>query len=151
MLIRKVVLISSLMMVWGCSTIQIPDYIKADHPYVRKISGDYPKIVSVIQDVLFINGWVVQNAVSPSEYERRDGGEDQSRDVLFFTSPKRHSKIAYSVYVHLNVFIHATADGAEVDIRYEAINPSPIKHSSVRNDELVNGLLDQIEQAIESK
>ena len=43
------------------------------------------------------------------------------------------------------------ADGAEVEIRYEALTPGLFKHSSLRNDRLGNQLLDQIQQASESK
>lgn len=135
----------------GCATSQIPDYIKADHPYVRKVSGDYNAIISAVQLILSEKGWDIQEQVDPSVYERREGGEDQSNDVLLFTKPKRYSKFLYSTYTHFNVYVHATADGAEVDIRYEVLTPSLIKRSNLRNDSLVNQILDSIEQTVESK
>ncbi len=148
---RKLLTVVFLLLLTGCSSVRIPDYIKADHPYVRKFSGDYDTIVSVVKDVLYKQGWLIQQEVNPSEYERREGGEDQARDVLLFSEIKKHSKVAYATYTHLNVFIHANADGAEVDIRYEAITPGPIKQSNLRNDRLANRILDQVEQAIEGK
>jgi len=144
-------LILLLVALTGCASVRIPDYIKSDHPYVRKISGDYNQILSSIKDVLYKEGWLIHQEVNPGEYERRDGGEDQSRDVLYFTEIKRHSKVAYATYTHLNVFVHANADGAEVDLRYEAITPGPIKQNNLRNDRMANRILDEIEQAIEGK
>ena len=146
----RIVLILILMSLTGCASVRIPDYIKADHPYVRKISGDYDSIITSTKNVLYREGWLVIREANPSDYERRDG-EDQSKDVLLFTEPKRYSKVAYSTYTHLNVFVHANADGAEVDIRYEAVTPGPIRQADLRNDRLANRILDKIEQNVESK
>jgi hypothetical protein len=141
----------TLIFLLGCSAVRIPNYIKADHPYIRKISGDYDAILLAIKEVLSKEGWQIQEEVNPAEYERHEGGEDQGKDVLFFTEVKRYSKVAYSTYTHLNVFVHANADGAEVDVRYEALIPSVIKRSNLRNDKLAQRILDEIEQSVESK
>lgn len=145
----KKILIALLVLLTGCASTGVPHYIKAERPYVRKISGNFEEIVASVKDVLYKQGWLIQQEVNPSEYERREGGEDQQRDILLFTEIKRHSKVAYATYTHLNVFIYANADGAEVDIRYEAITPRPVRRSSFRNDRLVNKILDAIEQEVE--
>ena len=129
----------------GCATANLPDYIKASHPYVRKIPGEYNRIIEAIKTVLFQEGWEIQSQVNPSVYERRAGGEDQSNDVLFVIKPKRDSKIIYSTYIHLNVFVHALADGAEIELRYEAVSPAT---TGLRNDKLGNGLLNKIEKEL---
>jgi len=149
---RLSVIVMSVLALVGCATVQIPNYIKADHPYIRKISGDYDKIIAAIEDVLYRQGWKVQSQVNPSIYERRPGGEDQSRDVLFFTQIKQHANFFYSTYTHLNVFVHATGEGAEVEVRYGALNDLFIKKfEGTRNDPLAKRLLDKIEQELESK
>ncbi len=149
---KKLTLLFIAMTLVGCSTVQMPYYIKAEHPYVRKISGDYGQIIAAIKGVLYDLGWGIQDEVNPSEYERREGGEDQSKDVLFFTEAKRHFSLGCFTYDHLNMFVHATADGAEIDIRYESYTSAgPIKHSSFRNDKLVDPILDRIEQLIDGK
>ncbi|MBF0491008.1 MAG: hypothetical protein HQL15_10460 [Candidatus Omnitrophica bacterium] len=147
---KRFVLIFLLATLTGCSTVQIPNYIKSDRPYMRKISADYDEIVQAVKVVLFDQGWKVAGEVNPSVYEFRQG-EDQSKDILIFTVAKPYPKVLYSTYTHINVCIRAIADGAEVEIRYEALTPGPIKMSSLRNDGLANHLLDKIEQAVESK
>lgn len=146
--IQKIFLWMILGLVSGCATGNLPDYIKASHPYIRKIAGNYDKIIEAVKIVLSKEGWAVQTQVNPSVYERRSGGEDQSNDVLFVTQSKRDSKIVYSTYTHLNVFVHALADGAEIEIRYEALSPAT---TGLRNDKLANRILDKIEQELENK
>jgi hypothetical protein len=148
---KKLGLIFFLMTFLGCSTAQFPYYIQADHPYIRKISGNYDKIITAVKGVFYQEGLAIVDEVNPSEYERHEGGEDQKDDILFFTEIKHHSRILYSTYTHWNVFVHKTADGAEIDLRYEALTPHSIKQSSKRNDQLAAKLLDEIEQSIESK
>ncbi|MEI7998485.1 MAG: hypothetical protein WCH62_03150 [Candidatus Omnitrophota bacterium] len=149
---KKLGLIILLLTLTGCTTLEFPDYIKADHPYVRKITGKYQDIVDAVAVVLFKEGWKIQRQVNPSIYERREGGEDQSQDVLFFTEIKQHPKVVYSTFTHLNVYVHPIAEGAEVEVRYEAISSTVIKqfHGS-RNDKVSNRLLDKIEQELANK
>ena len=146
--IQKIFLLMILGLLSGCATGNLPDYIKAGHPYVRKIAGNYDRIIKVVKTVLSKEGWTVKTQLNPSVYERRSGGEDQSNDVLFVTQSKRDSKILYSTYAHLNVFVHALADGAEIEIRYEILSPAT---TSLRNDKLANRILDKIEQELENK
>jgi hypothetical protein len=132
----------------GCASVQVQDYIKADHPYVRRVSGDFDKIVSSVKLAFGEEGFMIQSEGEPSDYERRDGGEDQSKDVLLFTEVKRRSRILYSTYVHWNIFIHANADGAEIDLRYQAYTPHSIKPYSTSNYKAAQRLLNKIEQSL---
>lgn len=141
-------LVVCLLFLLGCSSAAIPHYIKAERPYLRKVSGSFEDIVATVKDVLYKQGWLIQQETDPTMYERRDGKESGG-DVLLFTEIKQHSKLAYATYTHLNVYIYANADGAEIDIRYEAITPRPVKRSVYRNDRLVNKILDAVEQEVE--
>ena len=145
----KIILLVVLAVIVGCTSVPIPNYIKADHPYTRKISGDYDKIMTAIESVLSQEGWPIQDQLNPAVFERHPGGEDQSKDVLFFTAIKQHPKFFYSTYTHLNIFVHAIAEGAEVEIRYGSLTPLPVKQlQGTRNDPLANRLLDKIEQEL---
>ncbi len=137
-----------MMALGGCATTQFSGYIKADHPYVRKISGDYNKIIDAIKVVLFKENWEIQAQVNPSVYERSPDGEDQSKDILFITKPRRYFNILYFTYEHLNIFVHAIAEGAQVDIRFQAVSPMT---TGTRNQALANRLLDKIKRELESK
>ena len=152
MLLRLMVLF--LAIVCGCATVQIPGYIKADHPYARKMYGNFDKIVIAARNVLVRNGWKIKTATHPSVYERMEGErENTDKDLLLFTDVKEHSMVLYSSYTHLNVFIHAIAEGAQVEIRYGKVTPLLVKQvQSTSNDKLANKILDQIEQELlESK
>ncbi|MBI4309380.1 MAG: hypothetical protein HY591_03515 [Candidatus Omnitrophica bacterium] len=134
----------------GCVTVQVPGYIKADHPYARKMYGNFDKIVIAAQNILVRNGWKIKAAMDPSVYERVEGEDGSTdKDILFFTDIKQHSMVLYSSYTHLNVFIHAIAEGAQVEIRYGKVTPLLVKQfRSARNDKLANKLLEQIEQEL---
>ena len=137
----------------GCSTVQIPNYIKADRPYARKVYGDYDNILSTLKTVLAKEGWTVEREMSPSVYERAEQeGANADKDVLLFTNVKQHSMILYSSYTHLNIIMHAIAEGADVEIRYAKVTPLLIKQfHSDRNDPLATRILDRLEKELESK
>lgn len=136
----------------GCATVNIPNYIDPQHPYVRKVYGDYDAIVAAVRKVLAQEGWAVQSETSPSTYER-DGSIEggATGGVLLFTSVKQHSRFLYSSYTHLNAFVRPVAGGAEVEIRYACLTPLGIKQfKGTRNDQLADRILDAIEHRTEN-
>ena len=136
----------------GCATVNIPNYIDPQHPYVRKVYGDYDAIVAAVRQVLAQEGWAVQSETSPSTYES-DGSAQSSATggILLFTSVKQHSKFLYSSYTHLNAFIRPVAGGAEVEIRYACLTPLGVKQfKGTRNDKLADRILDAIERRSEN-
>jgi uncharacterized protein (DUF302 family) len=136
----------------GCTTVKVPNYIPSNHPYSQKMYGDYEDIVAAVREVLVKNGWKVQGQMDPSVYERAQGGDSSDRDILLFTNVKQHSMFLYSSYTHLNVFIHPTAEGAEVEIRYAKTTPLFIKQfQGSKNDKLAKKLLSQIERELLEK
>jgi hypothetical protein len=145
---RNVLVVLTFFLFAGCTTVQIPTYIKADHPYTRKMYGDFEHIVSVAKRVLTHNGWKISSEEHPSIYERSvDEDKETAKDVVLLTEIKQHTRILYSSYSHLNVFLHATPEGAEVEVRYGKVMPLLIhQFSKTRNDALGNRLLNEIEQ-----
>jgi hypothetical protein len=135
-------------LVGGCMTVRIPEYIKADHPYSRKIYGDYGKIMAAVRNVIVHSGWKVQSEGDPTVYERAQEGS-AAQDVLIFTNVKQHSMLLYSSYTHLNVYVHAIAEGAQVEVRFQKVTPLLFKQFyRTRNDKLAERLLRDIEQAV---
>ncbi len=144
---NKILLGLSLLFLSSCATVQIPSYIKADHPYSKKMYGDYNTIVNVVRNAVIKNGWKIKTVTNPSIYERAEEGNDNN-DVLLFTEVKEHSKIAYTSYTHLNVFIRAIAEGAMVEIRYEKVTPVLKRFRSTKNAKLADKILLDIEQEL---
>lgn len=140
----------ALALLCGCSTVSVGNYIKSEHPYSKKIYGDYDKILQTIKDVLASHHYRVVSESYPSVYERAtDEHKETPKDVLLFTEIKQHSMVLFSSYTHLNVFVHSVADGAEVEVRYGKVTSLLFKQlSSTRNDALGNKILDQVEHAM---
>ncbi len=134
----------------GCVRVQIPQYIKADHPYVRHMYGDLERITEAVRQVLMRNGWSIERVMNPAVYERSNEEElNGEKDLLIITETKQHPMFLYSSYTHLNVFIHATAEGAQVDVRFGKTTSVGFKQFyNTRNDKLANRLLEQIEQEL---
>ncbi len=149
---KKIILFILFLSMAGCATINIPNYIDPQHPYVRKVYGDYDAIVAAVRQVLAQEGWAVQSETSPSTYERDNSAEGSATGgVLLFTSVKQHSRFLYSSYTHWNAFVRPVAGGAEVEIRYACLTPLGIKQlKGTRNDKLADRIFDAIEHRIEN-
>lgn len=144
----KTAIVCLCLLLAGCTTLQIPSYIKSDRPYARKMYGDYNKIVYAVRDVLKRNGWQIKAITNPAIYERTQEGDENS-NILIFTEIKEQSMLVSTSYTHLNVFILSIADGADVEIRYSKVTQMPFKQlKNNRNDHLANTLLEQIEQKL---
>jgi len=122
----------------GCTTAQIPGYIsRNDHPYVRKIYGNFDKVVSSVDYVLKKQGWAITDEVDPAIYERDDQYDNNGyQNLLIMTDVRKHFLQLGST--RLNVFIHSIANITDVEIRF----------NSAHNDPIANKILDAVEQEI---
>ena len=135
----------------GCATVQAPEYIsRVDHPYDRKMYASFEKVSSAVYYVLKTKGWAISEESLPSIYERDDRYDNNGyRNLLIMTSPRKHGRLVYATYEHVNAFIHCMAGTCDVEIRYEAQTPSPVKEFiTTRNDPLVNGIFDAVQQEV---
>ena len=145
---NKALALSVCLCMAGCTTVQIPNYIEGDHAYTHKMYGQYDRIVIAVKRVLARNRWKIQGQTRPDVYERTQGdGQNADKSVLLFTDVKQHSMVLYSSYTHLNVYVYAIAEGAQVQIRYGKVTPLLVKQMrSTRADKLAQRLLEEIEQ-----
>lgn len=139
-----------ILLLTGCASLQSPGYInRADHPYIRKFYASFEKVTSVFNFVLKNQGWTIINEVDPSIYERDDRYDNNGyQNLLIITDIKKHNRVLYSTSTHLNVFIHSLGNNCDVEIRYEARTPLVKQFVSVRNDALVQKVLDAVDQEI---
>ncbi len=134
----------------GCASVNVPGYIQAENPYKRVMYGNFQDVVQAAKDVLIEDGWQIAKETHPALYERNAtyGPEDQEH-ALIFTNVKQMSRLVYSKFIHLNVYINRTAEGIEVDVRYGSVVDFYIKKvRRYRNDEFVKKILDRIEQKL---
>ena len=147
----RILILPLLVICAGCSTVQIPNYIPApDNPLVRKFYSPYDQVVQTVKMVLAKQGYAIESSNDPSLYERSAFADQPGfHQVLLFTPIHQSSRIIYTRYTHLNVFIRSVSDGAEVEIRSSSTNSVLFKQfRRNRNDKLVKRLLDQIERQL---
>ncbi len=148
---RLSAVVLALAVLGGCAG-QIPYYIQAKHPYERKMYGNYDKIADAARQVLVRNGWPIQRVTDASVFERTTTeGEDTEKDILIFTGIRKHWMVIWPTYTRLNVFVHPTAEGANVDLRWAKVTPFLIKFQNFRNDALAKRLLEQMEEELTIK
>lgn len=128
----------------------MPGYIsRVDHPYDRKFYAGFEKVVSSAMYVLKKKGWVIAEESEPSIYERDDRYDNNGyQNLVIITTVKKQYRGLYSTFTHLNVFIHSIGNNCEVEIRYESRTPLIRQFVSVRNDRMVQGILDALEEEV---
>ncbi len=134
----------------GCSTVQMTEYIsRVEHPYDRKIYASFEKVTSAFMFVLKNQGWVITSESEPFVYERDERYDNNGyRNLLIFTGLRKNYHVLYSTFTHLNILIHSIGNICDVEIRYEARTPLVKQFTSVRNDQLVQNILDAVEQEV---
>ena len=138
-------LVGSLSLI-GCARVEIPDYINADKPYVRKVYAKYDQVVEAVNEVMAKNRWVLKQPVDPSVYERDERWENtHATKVLMFSEMRQYFRVLYSTYTHINVYVYDGGDGIEVELRYNSVTWFLKTWRKYRNDKLANRLLNAIE------
>ncbi len=135
----------------GCASLQMSEYIsRVDHPYDRKFYASLEKVTSSFIYVLKNKGWSITSEADPSVYERDDRYDNTSyQNLLLATNIRKKYSILYSTYSHLNIFIHAIGNTCDVEIRFESKTPFIRQFSSGRNDGLIQGIFDAVEQEVD--
>lgn len=149
----RVIPIMMLLFLTGCSTVQIPNYIKADHPYIRRVYGSFDQVSTAVKAVLAQEGFKVEKETAPDVYERDSRDQQEgAKGSLVLTDVKQYSRILYSSYVHLNVYLRQLADGVEVEIRYGKVTTVLFRQlKGTRNDGYARRLLDRIEAQLNNQ
>jgi hypothetical protein len=147
----RYLILSLIFFLSGCASVQIPGYIgRIDHPYDRKIYASFEKVTSTVIYVLKSKGWTITDESEPSLYERDDRYDNNGyQNLLIMTSVRKNYRVLYSTFTHLNVLIHSIGNTCDVEIRYESATPLVKQFISVRNDRLVQSILDAVEQEVD--
>ena len=148
---NKILLILALMAVSGCASINVPNYVKDEHPYKRSFYAPFEKVRAAADGALAEYGWTVIRESDPAlfEVDRASEGGAQPQ-TLMFTEIRQTNFFVGSKYTRLNAFLRPLPDGAiEVEIRYLGISSILFKKSyQYRNDRAVNRIMAAIEQKI---
>jgi hypothetical protein len=134
----------------GCAGVSAPNYIQAEHPYKRTVYGSFEEVLDAVRQGLTQEGWAITKETHPSLYERNAlYSEDDKEHVLIFTDLKRSNRFVYAGISHLNVYVHKTTEGVELDVRYGGVTNLHFKKvQRYRNDKLVDKFLNSVEQKL---
>ena len=144
--VDKLIFFLGLLGFLGCTTVQIPEYIQDKNPYKREFAASFDETLSVTKDALRDLGWRVLQTYDPAVFEQTPRPSAGGGQLLIFTESKQSSRILYSRYGRLNIYLRSLKnDRTEVEIRYAAITSFLIKNfKSYKDHRLVNRVFDQI-------
>jgi len=145
----RYLILSFIFLLSGCASMPVTDYIKADHPYERKIYAGFEKVTSAVIFVMHQKGWSTSQGVDPAVYEQDERYESNgTENVLIFTDIKKHFRVFYSTYTHLNILVHGLGGVCNVEVRFCKLTPLGKQFVTVRNDRLAQSILDSVEQEV---
>ena len=149
----RVGLAAALVLLCGCVSISIPQYLKDKHPYKKKFFAGFAETHEATRAALREAGWIITEEADPRTFERDESYDEQNgQQVLIFTEEKQLARILYSRYYKLNVLVRSLAEGTEVEIRYLSITPVLFyKKEQYKNDGLVNAVMNLISKKLEQK
>ena len=87
------------------------------------------------------------NEVDPAIYEQDMRYDNNGYQNILLITNVRKKDLQFN-NMRLNVFIHYFSNSCDVEIRYESQNPIVNQLVSVRNDQVVQGFLDELEKEV---
>lgn len=108
----------------ACSSIQLPSYIKDQHPYSYKIYAPYGETLTATRDALAEQGWQIQSVSDPTIFEHNKATYDPTvKQVLLITKIKNLPLFLGTRYARMNVYLTSSGDKAtDLEIRYLTVN-----------------------------
>ena len=145
---KKIFLGLLLVILAGCATIEIPQYIQDRNPYQKTFYNDFDKTLEAVRQALNDLGWTIEKETQPSVYERnRLLEEEGGQAILLFTDVRRTSFFLGSRYARLNIYLRGSDRVSDVEIRYLTLNSLAIKtFRQYKNDAAVERIFHKIEE-----
>lgn len=111
-------------MLSGCTTVNIPSYIKDDHPYTHLVYANFDEALETVKQVLNDKGWTVIDETDPTVYEHSAIKGEGGREILLFTDIKEYPYFLGTRYRRANVFLRSTSqpNQTEMELRFVTIN-----------------------------
>ncbi len=144
--VGRLILFLGLLGFLGCTTVQIPEYIQDKNPYKREFAASFDETLSATKGALKDLGWRILQTYDPVVFEQTPHPSAGGGQLLIFTESKQSSRILYSRYTRLNLYLRSLKDDrTEVEIRYAATTSVLIKNfKSYKNNRSVHRVFDQI-------
>lgn len=146
----SLVLITFLVALTGCITVQMPPYVKDKNPYQREFYASYDTTILAVTDALNHLGWTIVKRENPAIFESDSvEGIKPPKQIILFTNVRQSAMIFGTNYVTMNIVIKENNEKSDVEIRYYAVFSTTLRNiETYRNDSFVEKVFTQIEKAI---
>jgi hypothetical protein len=144
---RWLSLVMLLLLNIGCTSVQIPGYLKDSNPYSKRFYSDFAKTRAATEEVLHQLGWKVAERLDPLVYEQAVVNDlDEERELLV-TEARQMPLFIGTRYARMNIYIRSKKDISEVEIRYLTITSMLFKNfTSYRNNAAAERIFTRIEE-----
>ena len=146
-LMKNIFLILCTIILNGCATIEVPQYIQDQHPYQRTVYKGFDQTLDATRQALAELGWTIGKETEPSVYERNRLLEGPGKAILLMTDIRRTPFFLGSRYTRLNIYLRGGDKVTEVELRYLTLNSLAIKTiQNYKNDAAVDRIFHRIEE-----
>ncbi len=136
------------MILAGCASVTIPNYIRDEHPYRKTFYAPYDAALDATVHALEDFGWKVAKTTEPSVFERnKDTDKPGVRQILLFTNVRQTAFIFGTRYARMNIYLQSADDNStEVELRYLTVTAASLKNfQNYRNDRYAQKFFTRIE------
>ena len=137
----------------GCASIEVPNYIQDKNPYKQKYYADFEKVLKITVQTLDDFGWKVGETTKPSIYERTEMDQRENKQVLLFTRTRETSFFLGSRFAKMNVYVRSGDENvSEVEIRVITVNSIGFKKfTSYKKDSAIKRIFEDIQRRLNNK
>ncbi len=135
----------------GCASVTIPNYIRDEHPYRKTFYASFDTVLDTTVHALEDFGWKVAKTTEPSVFERnKDTDKPGVKQILLFTDVRQTAFIFGTRYARMNIYVQSGADNStEVELRYLTVTSASLKNfQNYRNDRYAEKFFARIESLL---
>ncbi len=150
-MLRKFAIFLSFLVLVGCTTVNIPNYIQDKNPYKKTFYANFDKTSENVETVLSDLGWKVKDKADPGVFQQSKTIEGAAvKQILLFTEIRQTSLFIATTYSRVNIYLRELEpNSTEVEIRYVVVTSTPIKtFYNYRKDFLANRFFKQLEEKL---
>ena len=132
----------------GCSTVEIPKYIKDVNPYDQTFYASFQNTLDATTKALEHYGWEIIETAEPSMFEHSKAVDSPTtKQILLFSQVRQTGLFLGSRYQRLNVILRSVQDGrTDAELRYVTVSSIPFKSfTKYKKDAVAKRILDRIE------